>query len=172
MAGYGDGVDLTELTLGPPGVNARKARRARKNGQPSASSASSAMMQAFVKVSMDGTPYLRKVDVAAYDDYGELVEALNEMFCCCSIGLMDGYSEWEHAVVYEDGDGDWMLVGDDVRVLVQEDEGDAIVRGERVELQRMTGMPFGMCRHVTRTELTLVHITQAERKLTKVMTQF
>lgn len=39
-----------------------------------------------MKVSMDGTPYLRKVDVAAYDDYGELVEALNEMFCCCSIG--------------------------------------------------------------------------------------
>jgi hypothetical protein len=35
---------------------------------------------------MDGTPYLRKVDVAAYDDYGELVEALNEMFCCASIG--------------------------------------------------------------------------------------
>jgi auxin-responsive protein IAA len=106
-------------------------------------------VQAFVKVSMDGTPYLRKVDVAAYDDYGELVEALNELFCCCSIGklsrccpcakthtyaleenelkncwrvlsvaasccagLMDGYSEWEHAVVYEDGDGDWMLVGD------------------------------------------------------------
>ncbi|CAN6205248.1 unnamed protein product [Urochloa humidicola] len=111
MAGYGnDGVDLTELTLGPPGVSARKARRARKNGQPSSSS--SAMMQAFVKVSMDGTPYLRKVDVAAYDDYGELVEALNELFCCCSIGLMDGYGEWEHAVVYEDGDGDWMLVGD------------------------------------------------------------
>ncbi|KAJ1290533.1 hypothetical protein BS78_02G251400 [Paspalum vaginatum] len=120
MAGYGDdGVELTELTLGLPGVNARKARRARKNGQPSSSSASSAIgrsiacrMQAFVKVSMDGTPYLRKVDVAAYDDYRELVEALNEMFCCCSIGLMDGYSEWEHAVVYEDGDGDWMLVGD------------------------------------------------------------
>jgi len=93
---------------------------------------------------------------------------------------MDGYGDWELAVVYEDGDGDWMLVGDvpweyapslklqchyiiwtigvemvlgsnkwqmhvsglqDVRVLVQEDEGDAIVRGERVELQRLTGMP-------------------------------
>lgn len=27
-------------------------------------------------------------------------------------GLMDGYGQWEHAVVYEDGDGDWMLVGD------------------------------------------------------------
>jgi hypothetical protein len=37
---------------------------------------------------MDGTPYLRKVDVAAYDDYGELVEALNELFCCCSIGKL------------------------------------------------------------------------------------
>jgi len=88
MAGYGgnDGVDLTELTLGQPGVSARKARRARKNGQPPPSSASST--QAFVKVSMDGMPYLRKVDVAAYDDYGELVEALNEMFCCCSIGKL------------------------------------------------------------------------------------
>ncbi|KAL6601319.1 hypothetical protein ACP70R_007200 [Stipagrostis hirtigluma subsp. patula] len=142
MASYGDdGVDLTELTLGPPGVNARKARRARKSGaQPSSSS--SPAMQAFVKVSMDGTPYLRKVDVAAYDDYGELVEALNEMFCCASIGLMDGYGAWEHAVVYEDGDGDWMLVGDvpwdDVCDIVQEDEGDAIDRGERAELQRVT----------------------------------
>ena len=39
MAGYGDdGVDLTELTLGPPGVNARKARRARKSGQQPLSS--------------------------------------------------------------------------------------------------------------------------------------
>ncbi|KAL6846003.1 hypothetical protein ACP4OV_023451 [Aristida adscensionis] len=141
MAGYGgdDGADLTELTLAPPGVSARKARRARKNGQPSSSAAA---VQAFVKVSMDGTPYLRKVDVAAYDDYGELVEALNEMFCCASIGLMDGYGTWEHAVVYEDGDGDWMLVGDvpwDVCVFVQEDEGDAVVRGERAELQRVTG---------------------------------
>ncbi|KAL6656373.1 hypothetical protein ACP70R_007199 [Stipagrostis hirtigluma subsp. patula] len=113
MVGYGDdGVDLTELTLGPPGVSARKARRARKSGAQPSSSLSSPAMQAFVKVSMDGTPYLRKVDVEAYDDYGELVEALNEMFCCASIGLMDGYGAWEHAVVYEDGDGDWMLVGD------------------------------------------------------------
>ncbi|GJN34443.1 hypothetical protein PR202_gb23102 [Eleusine coracana subsp. coracana] len=154
MARYGDdGVDLTELTLGPPGITARKARRARKNGQPSSSATCVTQtqinhvfplrhysckkkrifftlccrrrlissdrpagcvcrVQAFVKVSMDGTPYLRKVDVAAYDDYDELVEALNEMFCCASIGLMDGYGAWEHAVVYEDGDGDWMLVGD------------------------------------------------------------
>ncbi|XP_052168629.1 auxin-responsive protein IAA26 [Oryza glaberrima] len=112
MASYGDdGVELTELTLGPPGASARRARRGRKNGHPPPSSS---MIQAayFVKVSMDGTPYLRKVDVAAYGDYIELVEALNDMFYCSTIGLMDGYGEWEHAVVYEDGDGDWMLVGD------------------------------------------------------------
>uniref|UniRef100_R7W6W2 Auxin-responsive protein n=1 Tax=Aegilops tauschii TaxID=37682 RepID=R7W6W2_AEGTA len=87
---------------------------------------------------MDGTPYLRKVDVAAYSDYLELLQELNAMFYCCSIGLMDGYGQWEHAVVYEDGDGDWMLVGDDVRVFVQADESDASVRGERAERQRVT----------------------------------
>jgi hypothetical protein len=31
----------------------------------------------------------------------------------------------------------------DVRVLVQADAGDAIVRGERAELQRLTGMHAG-----------------------------
>jgi auxin-responsive protein IAA len=75
MGSYGDdgGVELTELTLGPPGA---RARRARKSGGEAA----------FVKVSMDGTPYLRKVDVAAYDDYLELLQELNAMFFCCSIG--------------------------------------------------------------------------------------
>ncbi|VAI34903.1 unnamed protein product [Triticum turgidum subsp. durum] len=105
MGSYGGddgGVELTELTLAPPGERARRARRARKSVEAAA----------FVKVSMDGTPYLRKVDVAAYGDYLELLQELNAMFYCCSIGLMDGYGQWEHAVVYEDGDGDWMLVGD------------------------------------------------------------
>ena len=83
MGSYGDdgGVELTELTLGPPGARARRARRARKNGGGGDQAA-----VAFVKVSMDGTPYLRKVDVAAYDDYVELVQELNAMFFCCSIG--------------------------------------------------------------------------------------
>ena len=34
-----------------------------------------------------------------------------------------------------------VLVLQDVRVLVQEDAGDAIVRGERAELERVTGTP-------------------------------
>lgn len=86
MGSYGDyGVELTELTLGPPGARARRARRARKNGGE-AEAAAAATSPAFVKVSMDGTPYLRKVDVAAYADYDELLEELNAMFHCCSIG--------------------------------------------------------------------------------------
>jgi auxin-responsive protein IAA len=86
MGSYVDdgGVELTELTLAPPGDRARRARRARKNGggEP-----------AFVKVSMDGTPYLRKVDVASYGDYLELLQELNAMFFCCSIGKPASASE-------------------------------------------------------------------------------
>ncbi|CAD6207649.1 unnamed protein product [Miscanthus lutarioriparius] len=62
------------------------------------------------EVSMDGKPYLRKVDVASYDDYDELAEALSEMFCYCSIRLMDMYGDLEHAMVFEDSDSNWMLL--------------------------------------------------------------
>ncbi|KAK9070124.1 hypothetical protein SSX86_010527 [Deinandra increscens subsp. villosa] len=67
----------------------------------------------YVKVSMDGAPYLRKVDLKVYKSYGELMKGLQEMFKCI-IGLyseMEGYKS-EYAPTYEDKDGDWMLVGD------------------------------------------------------------
>ncbi|RVX20737.1 Auxin-induced protein AUX28 [Vitis vinifera] len=51
---------------------------------------------AFVKVSMDGAPYLRKVDLKMYTSYQELSNALGNMFSSFTI----------------DKDGDWMLVGD------------------------------------------------------------
>lgn len=35
---------------------------------------------AFVKVSMDGAPYLRKVDLKMYKSYQELSDALAKMF--------------------------------------------------------------------------------------------
>lgn len=64
----------------------------------------------YVKVSMDGAPYLRKVDLNVYKSYQELLKALQNMFKC-TIGV---YSEREgyNAPTYEDKDGDWMLVGD------------------------------------------------------------
>ncbi|XP_019448163.1 PREDICTED: auxin-responsive protein IAA8-like isoform X2 [Lupinus angustifolius] len=83
----------------------------------------------FVKVSMDGAPYLRKVDLKTYSNYKELSQALEKMFSCFTIGqcnshgvsVKDGLSESslrdllhgsEYVLTYEDKDGDWMLVGD------------------------------------------------------------
>lgn len=34
----------------------------------------------FVKVSMDGAPYLRKIDLGVYKGYPELLKALEDMF--------------------------------------------------------------------------------------------
>ncbi|KAL8530415.1 hypothetical protein ACS0TY_007446 [Phlomoides rotata] len=62
----------------------------------------------FVKVSMDGAPYLRKIEVKLYNNYFDLLKALESMFKC-SIG---NYNGSEYAPTYEDKDGDWMLVGD------------------------------------------------------------
>lgn len=79
----------------------------------------------FVKVSMDGAPYLRKVDLRLYTTYKELSSALEKMFSCFAIGqggsngkemseikLKDILHGSEYVVTYEDKDGDWMLVGD------------------------------------------------------------
>lgn len=83
----------------------------------------------YVKVSMDGAPYLRKVDLKIYNNYIELSSALEKMFSCFTIGQCsshglpgrDGLSESrlvdllhgsEYVLTYEDKDSDWMLVGD------------------------------------------------------------
>nr|AXS76502.1 IAA7 [Betula platyphylla] len=82
---------------------------------------------AFVKVSMDGAPYLRKVDLKLYKSYHELSDALGKMFSSFTIGncgsqgmkdfmneskLIDLLNGSEYVPTYEDKDGDWMLVGD------------------------------------------------------------
>ncbi|XP_062204536.1 auxin-responsive protein IAA30-like [Phragmites australis] len=81
---------------------------------------------AFVKVSMDGAPYLRKVDLNTYKSYQELSKALEKMFSSFTIGscgsqgmngmneskLVDLLNGSEYVPTYEDKDGDWMLVGD------------------------------------------------------------
>ncbi|KAF8392287.1 hypothetical protein HHK36_022629 [Tetracentron sinense] len=68
----------------------------------------------YVKVSMDGAPYLRKIDIKVYKGYPELLKALEEMFKF-TIGKYserEGYNGSEYEPTYEDKDGDWMLVGD------------------------------------------------------------
>ncbi|KAJ1404062.1 PB1 domain [Sesbania bispinosa] len=74
----------------------------------------------YVKVAVDGAPYLRKVDLEMYESYEHLLRALEAMFCCLTIRndsmnemkLMDTGNGIEYMPTYEDRDGDWMLVGD------------------------------------------------------------
>ncbi|KAL6615781.1 hypothetical protein ACP70R_038051 [Stipagrostis hirtigluma subsp. patula] len=83
----------------------------------------------YVKVSMDGAPYLRKVDLKMYSSYEDLSAALQKMFSCFIAGqnglrkssskdrLTDGskadaLQDQEYVLTYEDKDADWMLVGD------------------------------------------------------------
>ncbi|CAN6573390.1 unnamed protein product [Malus baccata var. baccata] len=85
----------------------------------------------FVKINMDGVPIGRKVDLGAYDSYQKLSSAVDELFRgllaaqreSCNggtknkqeeekeiTGLLDGSGEY--TLVYEDNEGDRMLVGD------------------------------------------------------------
>ncbi|KAA8521856.1 hypothetical protein F0562_012522 [Nyssa sinensis] len=85
----------------------------------------------FVKINMDGVPIGRKVDLRAYDNYEELSSAVDELFrgllaaqrdfsaalnekeikeTKAITGLLDGNGEY--TLVYEDNEGDRMLVGD------------------------------------------------------------
>ncbi|OVA08535.1 AUX/IAA protein [Macleaya cordata] len=85
----------------------------------------------FVKINMDGVPIGRKVDLSAYDSYEKLSSAVDELFRSllaaqrdsftagihnkiaeveAITGLLDGTGEY--TLVYEDNEGDRMLVGD------------------------------------------------------------
>ncbi|KFK23368.1 hypothetical protein AALP_AAs59668U000200 [Arabis alpina] len=66
----------------------------------------------YVKVSMDGAPYLRKIDLKMYKNYVELLKALENMFKFTIGEYSEGYKGSGFVPTYEDKDGDWMLVGD------------------------------------------------------------
>lgn len=85
----------------------------------------------FVKINVDGIPIGRKVDLKFYDNYEKLSAAVEDLFCgllsaqrdltvsgtgmregekMAFTGLLDGSGEY--TLVYEDNEGDRMLVGD------------------------------------------------------------
>ncbi|KAI0491590.1 hypothetical protein KFK09_025850 [Dendrobium nobile] len=85
----------------------------------------------FVKINMDGIPIGRKVDLNAYDNYQKLSSVVGELFSgllaaqrdatasaaeisenerMAFTGLLDGSGEY--TLVYEDNEGDRMMVGD------------------------------------------------------------
>ncbi|KAL8100168.1 auxin-responsive protein IAA7-like [Apium graveolens] len=108
----------------------QKSATEEKSSNEKAAATGSSMIStsaAFVKVSMDGAPYLRKVDLKVYKSYQELSDALAKMFSSFTMGnygsqgmidfmneskVMDLLNSSEYVPSYEDKDGDWMLVGD------------------------------------------------------------
>ncbi|WOL08206.1 auxin-responsive protein IAA2 isoform X2 [Canna indica] len=85
----------------------------------------------FVKINMDGIPIGRKVDLKAYDGYDKLSSAVDELFRGLLAAQMDPLAastqkkveqihaitdlldgSGEYTLVYEDDEGDKMLVGD------------------------------------------------------------
>ncbi|AEE85517.1 unnamed protein product [Arabidopsis thaliana] len=80
----------------------------------------------FVKVTMDGIPIGRKIDLNAHKCYESLSNTLEEMFLKPKLGSRtletDGHMETPVKILpdgssglvltYEDKEGDWMLVGD------------------------------------------------------------
>ncbi|MQL88857.1 hypothetical protein Taro_021450 [Colocasia esculenta] len=135
--------DAVELTLGSSSGTPRAISRADRAAEPTQSKTSAAARPpankaqvvgwppvrsfrknalkscTYVKVAVDGAPYLRKVDLEQYGGYQQLLAALEEMFSCFTIRnspeerrLVDTVSGMEYVPTYEDKDGDWMLVGD------------------------------------------------------------
>lgn len=95
--------------MGWPPIRSYRKNNLKKSGEEAERGAGS-----YVKVSMDGAPYLRKIGLKAYQGYPELVKALETMFKITlgDYSERDGYSGSEYEPTYEDKDGDWMLVGD------------------------------------------------------------
>ncbi|XP_062089629.1 auxin-induced protein AUX22-like [Humulus lupulus] len=134
----GLGLEITELRLGLPGARGSKRvfsemagegddEKSEKKSQQVVgwppvcsyrrknSFHSSDQKVVYVKVSMDGAPFLRKLDLSSMHKggYSDLALALENLFGCFGIGegLKDS-DNCEFAPIYEDKDGDWMLVGD------------------------------------------------------------
>ncbi|XP_047941828.1 auxin-responsive protein IAA16-like isoform X2 [Salvia hispanica] len=120
-----------KITAKPPAkaqvVGWPPVRSFRKNTlavQKDGSGGESGAAAAFIKVSLDGAPYLRKVDLKMYNSYQQLSEALGKMFTSSTIGdcgvkelmceskLIDLLNGSDYVPTYQDKDGDWMLVGD------------------------------------------------------------
>ncbi|KAM7278837.1 hypothetical protein ACFE04_005971 [Oxalis oulophora] len=128
----------------------------------------SSIVASFVKVCMDGAPYLRKVDLKMYKSYQELSDALAKMFSSFTMRanyggmidfmnetkLMDLLNSSEYVPTYEDKDGDWMLVGDvPWEMFVDSCKRLRIMKGSEAIGQLVTSHPLDS---LSRDEYTLV----------------
>ncbi|CAA7402822.1 unnamed protein product [Spirodela intermedia] len=103
-----------------------------QNENPGKTDTQEGCRKSLVKINMDGMPIGRKIDLKAHSSYDELSSAVNELFRGliaaqrnenpalrnqshggrrqAITGLLDGSGE--HTLVYEDNEGDVLLVGD------------------------------------------------------------
>lgn len=74
-----------------------------------------------IKISMDGTPIMRKLDLESMQGYQHLSLELHKLFkfykknLSCEVGVHSSFTDSKDAnfiLTYKDTDGDWMLVGD------------------------------------------------------------
>eukprot|EP00250_Pteridium_aquilinum_P004003 c14257_g1_i1 orf=109-936(+) len=74
-----------------------------------------------IKVSMDGTPIMRKLDLESMQGYHHLSMELHKLFkfykrnISCEVGIHSCFKDFSGCnfiLTYKDKDGDWMLVGD------------------------------------------------------------
>ncbi|OUZ99675.1 AUX/IAA protein [Macleaya cordata] len=97
--------------VGWPPVCSYRKKNINHNVQEKNGADDSSVSKLYVKVSMDGAPYLRKIDLNVHKGYSNLVVALEKLFGCLGRIGKDSDSS-EYVPIYEDKDGDWMLVGD------------------------------------------------------------
>lgn len=91
----------TELRLGLPGAGERKRMFSDVSGQVANKAAvvgwppvrksrygggGGGGMKMYVKVSVDGAPFLRKIDLSNHKCYSDLVMALEQLFGCFGLG--------------------------------------------------------------------------------------
>lgn len=82
-------INRAQVVGWPPVRNYRKNVMAQKSNTEEAEKAvaGGGSAAAFVKVSMDGAPYLRKVDLKLYESYQQLSDALAKMFSSFTMGM-------------------------------------------------------------------------------------
>ncbi|XP_010537941.1 PREDICTED: auxin-induced protein 22C [Tarenaya hassleriana] len=128
MANEALGLEITELRLGLPGSGKKRIspESEGKNGREAKSQVvgwppvcsyrrknsfeQENPKSTYVKVCVDGAPFLRKIDLGMYKGYEDLAAALEDLFGFSGIGKER--ERREYVPIYEDKDGDWMLAGD------------------------------------------------------------
>ncbi|KAE8656958.1 Auxin-induced protein AUX22 [Hibiscus syriacus] len=111
MAKEGLGFEITELRLGLSGggeIGKNEKKRVFSEISEEDENGKSQVVGWPPVFSMDGAPFLRKIDLALHKGYSDLATALEKLF---GEALRDADS-CELVSIYEDNDVDWMLAGD------------------------------------------------------------